>query len=89
MAQWKGAISAAIHGRMNSGAAVGTSGGTAVVRFTVLRSGQVTGAGLSSSSGISPIDGAALAAVLTVPGAVWTWKAFRRRGTAAGLRGLA
>jgi len=63
MAQWKGAISSTIHGRMNSGAAVGTSGGTAVVRFTVLRSGQVVSAGLSSSSGFGQIDGAALAAV--------------------------
>lgn len=63
MARWKGAISATIHGRMNSSAANGTSGGTAVVRFTVLRSGQVTSASLSSSSGVGPIDGAALAAV--------------------------
>lgn len=63
MAQWKGAISSAIHGRMNSSAAIGTGGGTAVVRFTVLRSGQVVGAGLSSSSGIGQIDAAAVSAV--------------------------
>lgn len=61
--QWTGAISAAIHGRMNPGAAVGTSGGTAVVRFTVMRSGSVTGAGLARSSGVGQIDSAALAAV--------------------------
>jgi protein TonB len=61
--QWTGAISAAIHGRMNAGAASGTSGGTAMVRFTVLRSGQVTGAGLARSSGVSQIDSAALSAV--------------------------
>ncbi|WP_435741291.1 hypothetical protein [Nocardioides sp. SYSU DS0663] len=30
---------------------------------------------------------AALAVTLTLLGAVWTWHAFRRRGTAAGLRG--
>lgn len=41
----------------------GDGGGTAVVRFTVSRSGQVLSAGLASSSGISVIDGAALAAV--------------------------
>jgi protein TonB len=63
MAQWKGAISSAIHGRMNSNAAAGTSGGTAVVRFVVLRSGQVVSAGLSSSSGVGQIDSAALSAV--------------------------
>ncbi len=63
MARWKGAISSAIHGRMNSSAAIGTSGGTAVVRFTVLRSGQVVGAGLSSSSGVGQIDAAAVSAV--------------------------
>ena len=51
MRQWTGAISAAIHGRMNPGAATGTSGGTAVVRFTVMRSGSVTSAGLARSSG--------------------------------------
>ena len=61
--QWTGAISAAIHGRMNPGAAVGTGGGTALVRFTVLRSGTVTSAGLARSSGVGPIDGAALSAV--------------------------
>ncbi|WP_342104995.1 cell envelope integrity protein TolA [Methylobacterium sp. SI9] len=61
--QWTGAISAAIHGRMNASAANGTSGGTAVVRFTVLRSGQVTAAGLARSSGVGPIDSAALSAV--------------------------
>ena len=48
---------------MNRNAAAGTAGGTAVVRFTVSRSGQVLSAGLASSSGISVIDGAALAAV--------------------------
>ncbi|SDM87793.1 protein TonB [Methylobacterium phyllostachyos] len=63
MRQWTGAISAAIHGRMNAGAANGTSGGTAVVRFTVLRSGQVTAAGLARSSGVGQIDSAALSAV--------------------------
>ena len=61
--QWTGAIRAAIHGRMNASAANGTSGGTAVVRFTVLRSGQVTGAGLARSSGVGQIDSAALSAV--------------------------
>lgn len=61
--QWTGAISSAIHGRMNAGAASGTSGGTAVVRFTVMRSGQVTGAGLARSSGVGQIDSAALSAV--------------------------
>jgi protein TonB len=61
--QWTGAISSAIHGRMNAGAANGTSGGTAVVRFTVMRSGQVTGAGLARSSGVGQIDSAALSAV--------------------------
>ncbi|MGH1588896.1 TonB family protein [Methylobacterium phyllosphaerae] len=63
MRQWQGAISAAIHGRMNANAAAGTSGGTAVVRFTVMRSGQVTGAGVARSSGVGQIDSAALAAV--------------------------
>lgn len=63
MRQWTGAISAAIHSRMNPGAAAGTSGGTAVVRFTVLRSGSVTSAGLARSSGVGQIDSAALAAV--------------------------
>jgi protein TonB len=61
--QWTGAISAAIHGRMNPGAAAGTAGGTAMVRFTVMRSGQVTGAGLARSSGVGQIDSAALSAV--------------------------
>ena len=61
--QWTGAISAAIHGRMNPGAAVGTGGGTALVRFTVLRSGAVTSSGLARSSGVGQIDSAALAAV--------------------------
>lgn len=63
MRQWTGAISAAIHGRMNPGAAAGTGGGTAVVRFTVMRSGAVTSAGLARSSGVGPIDSAALGAV--------------------------
>lgn len=63
MRQWTGAISAAIHSRMNPGAASGTSGGTAVVRFTVMRSGSVTSAGLARSSGVGQIDSAALAAV--------------------------
>ncbi|MCJ2090450.1 TonB family protein [Methylobacterium sp. E-005] len=63
MRQWTGAISSAIHGRMNAGAANGTGGGTAVVRFTVLRSGQVTAAGVARSSGIGQIDSAALSAV--------------------------
>ena len=61
--QWYGAISAAIHGRMNRNAAVGTDGGVATVRFTVMRSGQVSGAGLARSSGVGQIDSAALAAV--------------------------
>ncbi|MEL6060468.1 MULTISPECIES: cell envelope integrity protein TolA [unclassified Methylobacterium] len=61
--QWTGAISAAIHGRMNASAANGTAGGTAVVRFTVLRSGQVTAAGVARSSGVGQIDSAALSAV--------------------------
>ncbi|RZL94092.1 MAG: energy transducer TonB, partial [Variovorax sp.] len=60
---WTGAISSAIHGRMNPGAAAGTAGGTAMVRFTVLRSGQVTSAGLARSSGVGQIDSAALGAV--------------------------
>ncbi|MBE7197379.1 MAG: TonB family protein [Parafilimonas terrae] len=63
MRQWTGAISAAIHGRMNASAANGTGGGTAVVRFTVLRSGQVTAAGVARSSGVGQIDSAALSAV--------------------------
>ncbi len=63
MRQWTGAISAAIHGRMNPGAAVGTAGGTALIRFTVSRSGQVSGAGLARSSGVGQIDSAALGAV--------------------------
>ena len=63
MRQWTGAISSAIHGRMNPGAASGTAGGTAMVRFTVLRSGQVTSAGLARSSGVGQIDSAALGAV--------------------------
>lgn len=63
MRQWTGAISSAIHGRMNPGAASGTAGGTAMVRFTVLRSGQVTGAGLARSSGVGQIDSAALGAI--------------------------
>ena len=49
--------------RTNPGAASGTAGGTAMVRFTVLRSGQVTSAGLARSSGVSQIDSAALGAV--------------------------
>ncbi|MEA1835035.1 energy transducer TonB [Methylobacterium durans] len=61
--QWQGMLSSAIHGRMNRNAAAGTGGGLAVVRFTVTRSGQVTSAGLASSSGIGPIDSAALSAV--------------------------
>jgi protein TonB len=48
---------------MNRNAAVGTAGGVASVRFTVTRSGQVTSAGLASSSGIGQIDSAAIAAV--------------------------
>jgi len=60
---WQGALSAAIRGRMNANAAAGTSGGVAVVRFTVSRSGQVLSSGLSSSSGIGAIDSAALATV--------------------------
>ncbi|MHB2209644.1 energy transducer TonB family protein [Methylobacterium sp. CM6257] len=63
MRQWQGAISAAIHSRMNPNAAAGTSGGTAVVHFTILRSGAVTGAGLARSSGVGQIDSAALSAV--------------------------
>lgn len=63
MRQWTGAISAAIHGRMNASAANGTGGGTAVVRFTVQRSGQVTAAGVARSSGVGQIDSAALSAV--------------------------
>jgi periplasmic protein TonB len=61
--RWTGAISAAIHGRMNPGAASGTGGGTALVRFTVMRSGAVTSAGLARSSGVGQIDSAALSAV--------------------------
>ncbi|TXM77844.1 TonB family protein [Methylobacterium sp. WL69] len=60
---WQGALSSAIRGRMNAGAAAGTSGGVAVVRFTVSRSGQVLSSGLSSSSGVGAIDSAALATV--------------------------
>ena len=63
MRQWTGAISSAIHGRINPGAAAGTAGGTAMVRFTVLRSGQVTSAGLARTSGVGQIDSAALGAV--------------------------
>lgn len=63
LSQWKGAISAAIHGRMNPSAAAGTGGGTATVRFTIMRSGLVAGAGLASSSGVGQIDSAALSAV--------------------------
>ncbi|WP_375462727.1 TonB family protein [uncultured Methylobacterium sp.] len=63
MRQWTGAISSAIHSRMNPGAANGTAGGTAMVRFTVLRSGQVTSAGVARSSGVGQIDSAALGAV--------------------------
>ncbi|MGH1569340.1 energy transducer TonB family protein [Methylobacterium sp. P31] len=48
---------------MNPSAAAGTSGGTAVVHFTILRSGAVTGAGLARSSGVGQIDSAALSAV--------------------------
>ena len=60
---WQSMLSSAINGRMNRNAAAGTAGGTAVVRFTVSRSGQVMSAGLASSSGIGVIDSAALAAV--------------------------
>ncbi len=60
---WQGALSSAIHGRMDRNAAAGTAGGVAVVRFTVSRSGQVTSSGLARSSGIGPIDSAALATV--------------------------
>jgi protein TonB len=67
---WQGALSAAIHGRMNRNAAAGTAGGVAVVRFTVSRTGQVLSAGLASASGIGAIDSAALAAVRgTLPAA--------------------
>ncbi|WP_336486683.1 energy transducer TonB family protein [Methylobacterium nigriterrae] len=68
--QWQGALSSAIHGRMNRNAAAGTGGGVATVRFTVARSGQVLSAGLAGSSGIGAIDSAALAAVRgTLPAA--------------------
>lgn len=60
---WQGALSSAIRGRMNANAAAGTSGGVAVVRFTVSRSGQVMSAGLASSSGVGAIDSAAMATV--------------------------
>lgn len=60
---WQGALSSAIHGRMNRNAAAGTAGGVATVRFTVSRSGQVLSASLAASSGIGPIDSAALATV--------------------------
>lgn len=63
MRQWQGMLSSAIHGRMNRNAAAGTGGGLAVVRFTVTRAGAVTSASLASSSGVGPIDSAALAAV--------------------------
>ncbi|WP_342151943.1 TonB family protein [Methylorubrum sp. SB2] len=63
LAAWRGALSATIKGRMNRGAGVGTGGGVATVRFTVSRSGAVSGASLASSSGIPAIDAAALAAV--------------------------
>jgi hypothetical protein len=45
-----------------------------------------------ASSGASTVDSttwAALALVLTILGAAWTWVSWRRRGVAAGLRGLA
>lgn len=60
---WQGMLSSAIRGRMNANAAAGTSGGVAVVRFTVSRSGQVLSAALASSSGVGAIDSAALATV--------------------------
>lgn len=60
---WQGALSSAIHGRMDRNAAAGTAGGVAVVRFTVSRSGQVMSSGLARSSGVGPIDSAALATV--------------------------
>jgi protein TonB len=63
MAAWKGSIAATIRGRMNREAAAGTSGGVATVRFTVSRSGAVSGAAVVGSSGVGAIDGAALAAV--------------------------
>jgi TonB family protein len=61
--QWTGAISAAIHGRMNPQAVLGTRGGTAVIRFTVLQSGEVRDVSLARSSGVGQVDTAALAAV--------------------------
>jgi protein TonB len=48
---------------MNREAAAGTSGGVATVRFTVSRSGAVSGAAVTGSSGVGAIDSAALAAV--------------------------
>ncbi len=63
LAAWKGMLSSTIKGRMNRGAAAGTDGGVATVRFTVSRSGAVSGAALVSSSGVPAIDAAALAAV--------------------------
>ncbi|WP_284211865.1 TonB family protein, partial [Methylobacterium brachythecii] len=54
---------ATIRSRMNRNAASGTAGGVATVHFTVSRSGAVSGAGLSGSSGSGAIDSAALAAV--------------------------
>lgn len=61
--QWTGAISSAIHGRMNPQAVLGTRGGTAVIRFTVLQSGEVRDVSLARSSGVDQVDTAALAVV--------------------------
>ncbi|MHC2108612.1 energy transducer TonB family protein [Methylobacterium sp. CM6246] len=61
--QWTGEISAAIQRQMNPQAAAGTRGGTVVIRFTVLRSGDVRDVSLARSSGVDEIDIAALAAV--------------------------
>jgi hypothetical protein len=43
---------------------------------------------LWDSGGVEGTTWAALTAALTVAGAIWTWIAFRRRGTANGLRAL-
>ena len=61
--QWTGAISAAIHGRMNPSSVAGTAGGRATVRFTVTRDGEVKDVTIAQSSGDDRIDNAALAAV--------------------------
>jgi hypothetical protein len=44
---------------------------------------------LDTAATIDTTTWAALALVLTALGAVWTWRAWRRRGAAAGLRSLA